>query len=113
MFTEVLSTPSVAVTIGLVLGVCLIAPLFFVPRLLKAGNSDAALYAVAGTVFGGLILALCVLLVYRLIAPEGIRAFGLAMGAGYLGGLLILIAVSIRRLANAKGPTEGGDGVKR
>lgn len=105
--------PSVAVTIGLVFGVCLIAPLFFVPRLLKAGNTDAALYAVAGTVFGGLILALVVLLAYHFVAPLGVAAFGLALGAGYLGGLLVLTAVSIRGLMNAKDPMKSGDGAKR
>jgi hypothetical protein len=108
-----LSTPSVAVTIGLVFGACLIVPLFFVPKILKAGNSDAALYAVVGCVFGGLVLALCVLLAYRFIAPGGVMAFGLAMGGGYLGGLLVLIVVSIRRLMSAKSPMKSGDGAKR
>lgn len=98
---ELLATPWIAITLGLVLGVGLLAPLFGISRLLKSRHTDIALFVVMGTVFGGLIVGLAVLMGYRFIAPAGFVWFGSATIAGFVVSLGVLsVRVVLELLTN-------------
>jgi hypothetical protein len=100
---ELLSTPGFAVLLGTLLGVGLIAPLFWTSRLLTVENADIGLYVVMGVVFGGLILSLGVMWGYRLIAPAGFVWFGPSVVAGFVVALGVLAAVMATRLLKSDG----------
>lgn len=87
---RLLATPWIAIVLGLVLGVGLLAPLFSISRMLNARNADVALYVVMGTVFGGLIIGLGLLLGYRFVAPDGFVWFGSATICGFVAALGVL-----------------------
>ena len=76
--------------LGLVLGVVLLAPLFWTSRLLTARNADAALYVVMGSVFGGLLVGLGVMMGYWFVTHDGFVWFGPATVAGFAVALGIL-----------------------
>lgn len=85
-----LATPWIAIALGLVLGAALVAPLFWVSRILNARNADAALYVVMGSVLIGLLLGLGIMLGYRLLAPAGFVYFGSAVVGGFVVALGVL-----------------------
>jgi hypothetical protein len=95
---ELLATPWIAIVLGLALGGCLLAPLFGIRRLLKAKHADIALFVVMGTVFGGLILGLAVLMGYWFISRAGFIYFGSATVAGFVISLGILSVRAAREL---------------
>jgi hypothetical protein len=101
---ELLSTPGFAVLLGLLLGIVLIAPLFWTSRLLTAQNADIGLYVVMGVVFGGLILSLGVMWGYRYVTPAGFVWFGPSVVAGFVVTLGVLAVVMARRLLKSDGP---------
>jgi len=101
---ELLSTPGVAVLLGLILGVVLIAPLFWTSRLLTEQNADIGLYLVMGVVFGGLIVSLGVMWVYHYVTSEGFVWFGPSVVAGFVVTLGVLAVVMARRLLKSDGP---------
>jgi hypothetical protein len=94
----VLATPWIAVFGGLVLGIALVAPLFWTIRRLNARNADVALYIVMGAVFGGLLVGLAVMTGYWLVTRDGFMFFGPATVAGFviaLGVLAVRAALSL------------------
>lgn len=101
---ELLSTPGVAVLLGLVLGVGLIAPLFWTSRLLTVENADVGTYVVMGVVLGGLILSLGVMWGYRFVTPSGFVWFGPSVVAGFVVALGVLAVVTTMRLLKSDGP---------
>lgn len=101
---ELLSTPGVAVLLGLLLGVGLIAPLFWTSRLLTVQNADIGTYVVMGVVFGGMLVSLGVMWGYRLITPAGFMWFGPAVVVGFLVALGVLATTMAMRLLKSDGP---------
>jgi hypothetical protein len=98
---ELLATPWIAIILGFVMGVGLLAPLFGISRLLKAKHADVALVVVMGTVFVGLIIGLAVLLGYRLASPAGFVWFGSATIAGFVIALGVLsVRIGLQMLSN-------------
>lgn len=91
---------------GLVLGVGLLAPLFWTSRLLNARNADVALFVVMGSVFGGLLVGLAVLVGYWFISPEGFMYFGSATVVGFVMALGAL-AVRLGSKLMSNDDTEG------
>jgi hypothetical protein len=75
---------------GLVLGIVLLAPLFWTSRLLNAGNADVALYVVMGSVFGGLLVGLAAMMGYWFVTREGFMYFGPATVVGFVIALGVL-----------------------
>jgi len=73
-----------------VLGVALIAPLFWTIRMLNARNADVALYAVMGSVFGGLLVGLAMMMGYWFISRDGFMYFGPATIVGFVIALGVL-----------------------
>lgn len=100
---ELLSTPGLAVLLGLILGVGLIAPLFWSSRLLTADNADIGLYVVMGVVFGGLIVGLGVMFGVRYITPSGFMWFGPSVVAGFMVALGVLAVVATVKLLKSDG----------
>ncbi len=104
---ELLSTPGVAVLLGLGLGIGLVVPLFWTSRLLTADNADIGLYVVMGVVFGGLIVSLGVMWGVYYIAPRGFGWFGPSVVAGFVVALGVLAGVMTSRLLKSAGkPTD-------
>jgi hypothetical protein len=103
---ELLATPLIAVGFGLVLGVALVAPLFWTLRLISARNADVALYVVMGSVFGGLLVGLGVMMGYWFITHEGFMWFGPATIAGFVSALGVLAVRSGMKLMSTD-DTEG------
>lgn len=101
---ELLSTPGYAVLLGLLLGVGLIAPLFWSSRLLTAQNADIGLYVVMGAVLGGLIVSLGVMWGYRLVTPSGFVWFGPSVVAGFVIALGVLAVVMTMKILKSDGP---------
>ena len=98
---RLLATPLIAMFLGLVLGVVLLAPLFWTSRLLNARNADVALPVVMGSVFGGLLAGLGLLLGYWLLSHEGFLWFGPATVAGFVVALGILtVRLGLKMLSN-------------
>lgn len=104
---ELLSTPWLAVLLGLALGVGLLAPLFWTSRLLTAENADVGLYVVMGVVFGGMIVSLGVMWGYRLITPAGFMWFGPSVVVGFVAALGVLAAVMAASLLKPSGTANG------
>ena len=104
---ELLSTPGIAVLLGLLFGVGLVAPLYWSSRLLTAQNADVGLYVVVGVVFGGMIVSLGVMWGYRLITLGGFMWFGPSVVAGFVVALGVLAAVMVTRLLKSGGPASG------
>jgi hypothetical protein len=100
---ELLSTPGFAVLLGLLLGVAIIAPLFWSSRLLTVENADIGLYVVMGVIFGGLILSLGLMWGYHYVTPEGFMWFGPSVVAGFIVALGALAAVLAMRLLKSDG----------
>ena len=98
---ELLANPWIASLLGIVLGVALVAPLFWTLRLINARNTDMALYVVMGSVFGGLFVGLGVMAGFWFISQEGFMFFGPAMVAGFVVALGILAArTAVKLLSN-------------
>jgi hypothetical protein len=115
-FRELLSTPFVAVLLGLVLGVVLIAPLLWASRLMTAKNADLGLFVVMGSVFGGLIVGMGVMFGYRLITLSGFLWFGPAVVGGYvitLGVLAALMTTRLLKSENVSGDDAPNDETRR
>jgi len=100
---ELLSTPGTAVLLGLLLGVGLIAPLFWTTRLLTPANADMGTFVVMAVVFGGMILSLGLMWGYRLVAPDGFMWFGPSVVAGFVVALGVLATVMTLRLLKSSG----------
>ena len=92
-----------AVLLGLLLGVGLIAPLFWTSRLLTEKNADIGLVVVMAVVFGGLILSLGVMWGYRYVTPAGFMYFGPSVVAGFVIALGALATVMAMRLLKSDG----------
>ena len=107
MFAQLLATPWFAVLAGLSIGVGLFVPLSLSSRLPDRSKADVGIFAVVGTVFGGMIVALILLLGYRLIAPAGVAYFGIALCGGYLGSLAVYIASNFKRLIGSDNDVSG------
>ena len=105
---ELLSTPMVSVLLGLVVGVVLVAPLFWTSRLLTAKNADLGLLVIMGVVFGGMIVALGLMFGYRFIAPDGFIWFGSAVVGGFMVALGVLAVVMLTGLLKSENAS-GGD----
>jgi hypothetical protein len=105
---ELLSTPWLAVLLGLVLGIGLVLPLFWTSRLLTAKNADIGLPVVMGVVFGGLILSVGVMFGYRFITLQGFMWFGPSLVVGFVVALGVLAVVLAMRLLKSNGETEDG-----
>ena len=102
----VLAAPWVAALLGFLLGVLLVAPLFWVSRLLKVRHADAALFVVMGSVFVGLLLGLGVLMGYWFASPAGFVWFGPATVAGFvaaLGALSVLLGLQFLSKNDSEG----------
>jgi hypothetical protein len=113
---ELLSTPGLAVLLGLILGVILIAPLFWTSRLLTAQNADLGLYVVMGVVFGGLIFSLIVMFGYSLITQAGFMWFGPSVVAGFvvaLGVLSVVITVKLLKSGGTPADDTSNDEARR
>jgi uncharacterized BrkB/YihY/UPF0761 family membrane protein len=78
--------------LGLVLGVILVAPLFWTSHLFSSRNADVALYVVMGSVFGGLLVGLAFMTGYWFVSRNGFVWFGPAMVAGFVVALGVLAA---------------------
>ena len=99
----VLATPLVAICAGLALGVVLVAPMFWSIRLLNAKNADSALFVVIGSVFGGLLAGLAVMMGYWFLSREGFMYFGPATVVGFviaLGALAVRTGIQLLKDTN-------------
>lgn len=103
-----LSTPWIAVLLGLTLGVVLVAPLFWTSRLLTADNADLGTFVVTAVVFGGLIVSLGVMWGYRAITQVGFMYFGPSVVAGFVVTLGTLAIVLTMRLLKSSGSSANG-----
>ena len=93
--------PPVAIFLGLALGVCLFVPLFWTSRLLNARNADVALYVVIGSVLGGLLVGLAVMMGYWFVSRGGFLWFGPATVAGFVVALGVLaVRLGLQMLNN-------------
>lgn len=97
----------VAVLLGVLFGVGLLAPLLMGYRFLVADRIDVGLAVVMGAVFGGLLVALGVLFGYRALAPSGLIWFGPALVGGYVLGLGAFALKAARTLLKPDGRDEG------
>jgi drug/metabolite transporter (DMT)-like permease len=102
-----LSTPWLAVLLGLLLGVGLVAPLFWTSRLLTVENADIGTYVVMGVVLGGMIVSLGLMWGYRLITPGGFMWFGPAVIVGFVVTLGVLAVVMAMKLLKPGGEAAG------
>jgi len=98
-----LSTPWIAVLLGLTLGVVLVAPLFWTSRLLTAKNADLGTFVVMAVVFGGLIVSLGVMWGYRFVTPDGFVFFGPSVVGGFVVTLGALALVMTMQLLKSSG----------
>lgn|GEM_PF-2327901 len=111
-----LSTPGIAVLLGLLLGVGLLAPLFWTSRLLTSKNADLATPVVMGVVFGGMIVSLGVMWGYRLITPHGFVWFGPSVVAGFvvaLGALTVVMAMRLLKSDDQSADAASNDETRR
>lgn len=76
-----------AVALGALLGIGLLAPVLMGYRFLVADRIGVGLAVVMSAVFGGLLVALGALFGYRALAPSGVIWFGPALVGGYVLGL--------------------------
>lgn len=81
----------------------LIAPLFWISRLLTAKNADLGLAVVMGAVFGGLIVSLGVMWGYSLITSSGFMWFGPSVVIGFIVALGVLSVVMTVKLLKSDG----------
>jgi hypothetical protein len=103
---ELLANPTFAILLGLVLGIVLIAPLFWTLRRITSSNADMALYVAIGSVFGGLLVGLGLMMGYWFVSPEGFKFFGLATVFGFvlaLGVLAVRAGMSLLSTNDTKG----------
>lgn len=82
----------------------LIAPLFWISRLLTAKNADLGLYVVMGAVFGGMIASLGLMWGYSLITASGFMWFGPSVIVGFVVTLGVLATVMTVKLLKSDGP---------
>ena len=104
---ELLAIPLFAVCTGLALGVVLIAPLFWTLRLLDSKNADAALYVVMGSVFGGLLVGLAVMVGYWFASRDGFTYFGPATVVGFVLALGVLAVRTGMRMMMGNDESKG------
>ena len=95
---ELLATPWVATFLGLALGVVLIAPLFWTLRRIDSQNADVALYVAIGSVLGGLLVGLGLMLGYWFVSRAGFTFFGPATVVGFVLALGVLAVRAGMRL---------------
>ena len=98
---ELLANPGIAVALGALIGVGLLAPVLWGLRFFTAGHIEAGLGVTMGAVFGGLLLALGLLFGYRALAPDGIVWFGPAMVGGYVVALGVFAIRAASQLLNS------------
>jgi len=79
----VLSTVWVAVVLGLLVGVGMATPIFLSARLLRTKTPENAVFGAMGSVFGGMILGLVLMLAYWFVAPAGFTYFAFALVGGF------------------------------
>jgi hypothetical protein len=92
--------------LGLLLGVVLIAPLFWTLRRISSQNADMALYVAMGSVFGGLLVGLGLMMGFWFISREGFTFFGPATVVGFviaLGVLAVRAGLSLLSTNNTEG----------
>lgn len=90
----VFSTKLVAITLGIIVGVGVAAPIFLSMRLLRSKAPQNAVYGAMGSVFGGMLLSLGLMLAYWFAAPAGFMYFALALVGSFAvsvaaGGLVM------------------------
>lgn len=98
MLVVTLSTPLLAISLGLAIGVGLLTPLVWSLRLPTAGKTDVGFVLVPVAVIGGLVIAFGLMWGYRSIAPAGFKYFALAVVSGYLAALGTLVVIAATRL---------------
>jgi len=103
--SELMAVPAVAITLGAIFGVGLIAPLFWASRFATAEKADFALVATMVSSMGGLIVAGAVLFGYRQLAADGFVWFGVSVVGGFMVGLGVAAVVMLRRLAKKSDET--------
>jgi hypothetical protein len=79
----VLSMVWVAVVLGLLVGVGMAMPVFLSARLLRTKTPGSAVFGAMGSMFGGMILGLILMLVYWFVAPAGFTSFAFALVGGF------------------------------
>lgn len=81
------ASPAIALGIGIVVGLLLLAPVVWGYRFLVADRVEVGLAVVTGSVFAGMIVAVGALFGYRALAPAGLVWFGPALVGGFVVGL--------------------------
>jgi hypothetical protein len=94
----ILSTPWIAATLGALMGIVLMAPLFLVRRLLTPANVEIAIALVVAMIIGGMVIAVGALFGYQAVAPDGQAYFGIALVAGFVVALGAASVIAFREL---------------
>ena len=84
-----LSTPWLAVLLGLVVGVGLIAAIAESRRLSTSSDGRDGITLMMLFMMGSMLVASIVLLGYALVAPGGFLGFGLSLAGGFIVGLAV------------------------
>ena len=86
---ELLSTPWLAVLLGIAVGVGLIAAVAGSRKLSTSSDGRDGITLMMLFMMGSMLVASVVLLGYALIAPGGFLAFGLSLSGGFIVGLAV------------------------
>lgn len=93
-----LASPAIAIVIGAVAGVGLLAPVLWGYRFFAADKIEVGLAVVMGAVFVGLLLAVGALFLYRALSPGGLVWFGASLVGGYLVALVVFAVRTARAM---------------
>jgi hypothetical protein len=91
-----LSTPWLAVLLGLVVGVGLIAAVAGSRKLSTSSDGRDAITLMMLFMMGSMLVASAVLLCYVFAAPAGFVWFGMSLGVGFIIGLGVFSLILMR-----------------
>jgi len=87
---EILATPAVAVVLGFLIGVGLIAATAKSRTMSASRDASDSIAIMMMFMMGGMLLASGVLIAYVFIAPSAFLYFGLSLSAGFVIGLGVI-----------------------
>lgn len=91
-----LSTEWVAVVLGVIAGIGIALPTLLSTRFLRSSRPEYATYFAMGSVFGGMLVAVLLMLLYRYVAEEGFTFFALSL----VGGFVVCVGIGAARMAH-------------
>jgi hypothetical protein len=92
-----LAAPSVAIVVGFILGMALLALTLWSARFVTPAHGELGPFVVVGAMTVGLILGFALMFGYQRLAPESFAYFGVALVAGFV---VVLGVTAVRMLSD-------------